>query len=281
MRIVSNSRFCAALLITAAAVCGTAPAMAKGQVPTPAHVIIVMEENHSYSEIIGNSDAPYINSLAQSGALFTQSFALTHPSQPNYLDLFSGSDQGVDSDDCPQSFTNIANEESELIAKKLSFRGYSEELPKKGSEVCNWNEYARKHVPWTNFNNDPGKYSLPFTSFPTDYSKLPTVSWVIPDLLDDMHDGTIAEGDTWLKTYMANYATWAASNNSLLIVTWDEDDGSENNQIPTIFVGQMVKTGQYSETINHYTVLRTVEAMYGLKPIANSKGLQPITDVWQ
>jgi acid phosphatase len=66
-----------------------------------------------------------------------------------------------------------------------------------------------------------------------------------------------------------------------MILTWDEDDGTENNQIPTIFVGQMVKTGQYSETINHYTVLSTVEAMYGLKQLGNSKGVDPITDVWQ
>ncbi|HTT83907.1 MAG TPA: alkaline phosphatase family protein [Rhizomicrobium sp.] len=281
MRIISGGRLCAALLTTVSFAWAAGPCLAASQVPTPAHVIIVMEENHSYSEIIGNSEAPYINSLAQSGALFTQSYAVTHPSQPNYLDLFSGSDQGVDSDDCPYTFKHVVNEESQLIAKALTFRGYSEELPHRGSEVCDWNEYARKHVPWTNFTNDPKKYSLPFTSFPTDYSQLPTVSWVIPDLLDDMHDGTIQEGDTWLQTNMANYVTWAESNNSLMIVTWDEDDGTENNQIPTIFVGQMVKTGQYKEKITHFNVLRTIDAMYGLKPIGGAKGLQPITDVWQ
>ena len=64
-------------------------------VPRPDHVVIVIEENHSYGEIIGSSFAPYINSLATRGALFTQSYAITHPSQPNYLDLFSGSNQGV------------------------------------------------------------------------------------------------------------------------------------------------------------------------------------------
>ena len=63
-------------------------------VPRPDHVVIVIEENHSYSEIIGSSAAPYINSLAAQGALFTQSHATTHPSQPNYLHLFSGSNQG-------------------------------------------------------------------------------------------------------------------------------------------------------------------------------------------
>lgn len=74
-------------------------------VPRPDHVVIVIEENHSYSEIIGSPAAPYINSLAAQGALFTQSYAITHPSQPNYLDLFSGFNQGVTNDSCPHYFT--------------------------------------------------------------------------------------------------------------------------------------------------------------------------------
>lgn len=268
------------LMTTISLCCTTGSLAATGKIPVPDHVILVMEENHSYSEIIGNSQAPYINSLASSGALFTNSYAITHPSQPNYLELFSGSTQGVTDDSCPHTFT-AKNEESELRKLGLTFKGFSEGLPGKGSEVCTSGEYARKHVPWTNFTNDPGKYSLPFTKFPSDYTKLPTVSWVIPDLLDDMHDGTIAEGDTWLQDNLSNYVSWAMSHNSLLIVTWDEDDGSENNQIPTIFVGPMVKTGQYSEKITHDTVLRTIEAMYGLRPLGNSKSVKPITDVWQ
>lgn len=271
----------AGLLTAAVSLCTTAEtSAATPKIPVPDHVVIVMEENHSYAEIIGNAQAPYINSLATSGALFTNSFAVTHPSQPNYLDLFSGSDQGVTDDSCPHTFTTH-NEESELRKLSLTFAGYSEGLPNKGSEVCTSGEYARKHVPWTNFSNDPAKFNLPFTSFPTDYAKLPTVSWVIPDLLDDMHDGTIAEGDTWLENNLSAYATWAQSHNSLLIVTWDEDDGSQNNQVATIFVGPMVKSGQYSEKIDHYNVLRTIEAMYGLNPLGNSKGLKPISDVWR
>ena len=136
-------------------------------------------------------------------------------------------------------------------------------------------------MPWTNFTNDPSRTNLPFTKFPSGYSRLPTVSWVIPDLLNDMHDGTIAKGDTWLNDNLSNYVTWAQSNDSLLIVTWDEDDGSESNHIATIFVGPMVAPGQYGEKINHYNVLRTIEAMYGLKPLGNSAGVKPIRDVWQ
>lgn len=271
----------ATLVTTAIFLCCTAGVFAAAaKVPIPDHVILVMEENHSYSEIIGSSQAPYINSLADSGALFTNSFAITHPSQPNYLELFSGSTQGVTDDSCPHSFTT-KSEERELLSTGYTFKGYSEGLPDKGSEVCTQGEYARKHVPWTNFITDPAKFNLPFTSFPGDYARLPTVSWVIPDLLDDMHNGTIAQGDAWLQKNLSGYLDWAMSNNGLLIVTWDEDDGTENNQVATIFVGPMVKPGQYNERITHDNVLRTIEAMYGLKPLGNARGLKPITDVWQ
>jgi acid phosphatase len=256
------------------------PAPAKTKLPKPDHVIIVMEENHSYSEIIGSASAPYINSLAQSGASFTDSHAVTHPSQPNYLELFSGSTQGVTDDSCPHSFS-ADSEASELIAAGLSFVGYSEGLPSEGSLVCTSGEYARKHSPWTNFTNLPVTANEPFTAYPKKLKKLPKVAWVIPNLEDDMHDGTIAQGDTWLKNNLSAYATWAMTHNSLLIVTWDEDDGSQSNQIPTIFVGPMVKQGEYGEKITHDNVLATIEAMYGLTPLGNSASAAPIKDVWQ
>jgi len=248
--------------------------------PIPAHVVVVLEENHGYSEIIGSQQAPYINSLADEGASFTNSHAITHPSQPNYLALFSGSTQGIADDSCPHTFS-AANLGSELIAAHKTFIGYAEGLPSAGSEVCTSGEYARKHAPWTNFSNVPSSDNQPFTSFPTNFAKLPTISWVIPDLLDDMHDGTIQQADSWLQTHLAAYATWAKTNNSLLIVTWDEDQGTSTNQIPTIFVGPMIKSGEYSENINHYNVLRTLEAIYGLPYAGKSASVKTIADIWQ
>lgn len=245
--------------------------------PSPAHVVIVMEENRSYSEIIGSSNAPYINSLAAQSASFTQSFAITHPSLPNYLALFSGSTQGVTSDDCPLTFS-ATSLESELAAADKSFTGYSEGLPTAGSMVCSAGEYDRNHVPWTDFSEDSSNNNQPFSSFPANSAYLPTVAFVVPDLLDDMHDGSIAQGDAWLQTNLSSYVNWAMNNNSVLIVTWDEDDGTENNQIPTIFVGQPVKAGQYSEKINHYNVLSTIESLYGLQNLSNTSA---ITDVWK
>ncbi len=249
-------------------------------VPTPSHVIVVMEENHGYSQIIGSPEAPYINSLASQGALFTNSSAIAHPSQPNYLAIFSGSTQGITDDSCPHTFS-VQDLESELLSKSDTFKGYSEGLPAVGSEICVSGLYARKHVPWTDFSKGASTDSQPFTSFPTDFSKLPTVAWVIPNLDDDMHNGTIQQGDSWLQTNLLPYVTWAQSNNSLLIVTFDEDQGTTANHIATIFVGSMVKPGSYGEKINHYNVLRTIEDMYGLSHLGKSATATPITDVWQ
>lgn len=246
----------------------------------PDHVVIVMEENHSFAEIIGSSSAPFINSLAQQGALFTQSFAVEHPSQPNYLDLFSGSNQGVTDDSCPHTFST-ENLASELTAGGLTFTGFSEDLPSAGSTVCTSGAYARKHSPWINFTNVSTNANQPFTSFPTDFTTLPTLSFVIPNLNDDMHDGTIAQGDTWLQQHINSYVQFAQTHNSLLIVTWDEDDNSASNQIATIFVGPMVKQGQFTETINHFNVLRTLEDLYGLTHAGSAASATAIADVWK
>ncbi|HET9169454.1 MAG TPA: alkaline phosphatase family protein [Actinospica sp.] len=255
--------------------------LAASSIPQYSHVVIVMEENHSYDDIIGDTaDAPYMNQLANGGALMTSSYAVTHPSEPNYMALFAGSTFGLSSDKCPVSEGTTANLGSELLAAGYTFAGYSEGLPSTGSTTCTSGAYARKHSPWINFSNVPSSDSLPFSSFPSDYSTLPTVSFVIPNLDDDMHDGTISDADTWLNNNLSAYATWAQSNNSLLIVTWDEDDYSESNQIPTIFYGANVTTGTYDENIDHYNVLATLETMYGLAETGNASGATTITDIW-
>jgi acid phosphatase len=273
----------AALIPFATASAAPAASLATaGVVPTPAHVVVVVEENHSYSDIIGSSSAPYINSLASSGALLTNSFAVSHPSEPNYMALFGGSTFGLTSDACPTNEGAKANLGSELLAAGKTFKGYSEGLPSTGSTTCSSGKYARKHSPWVNFSNVPGSDSVAFSQFPSssNYASLPTLSFVIPNLNDDMHDGSVSTGDTWLKNNLSAYATWAKANNSLLIVTWDEDDYSESNQIPTIVEGAGVKTGRYSEQINHYNLLATLEQMYGLSPVGNSSGAATITDIW-
>jgi hypothetical protein len=258
------------------ATAGTQPAA----VPEPAHTLVVMMENHSYADIIGNPAAPFVNDLARRGALFTRSYAITHPSEPNYLALFSGSTQGVTDDGCSYQFT-APNLAADLIKAGKSFAGYAEGLPSVGSPVCSAGEYARKHVPWVDFSNVPGSVSLPFTSFPaTALAQLPAVSFVIPDLCHDMHDCSVAAGDTWLRAHIGGYADWAMTHDSLLIVTWDEDDGSLGNHIATIFAGQKVRPGSYAEQITHFSVLATIEAAYALPRDGQAATATPITNVW-
>jgi acid phosphatase len=247
-------------------------------VPRPDHVVVVVEENRSYSDVIGR--APYLDSLAGEGALFTSSYAVAHPSEPNYLALFSGSTQGLTDDSCPHTFTG-GNLGAQLRAAGLGFAGYSEGLPATGFLGCSAGDYARKHNPWADFPNVPASANLPWTAFPHDYAALPTVSFVIPDLAHDMHDGTIGDADSWLRANLSGYVDWARSHRSLLIVTWDEDDYSQANRIPTIIVGAAVKPGHYTERIDHDTVLRTLETAYGLAPLGAAASTGPITDCWR
>jgi acid phosphatase len=257
----------------------TSAAASSAPVPTPAHVVVVVMENRSYADIVGNASAPFLNAMAAQGARFTQSFAVTHPSEPNYLALFSGSTQGVTSDSCPHTFST-PNLGASLLAKGLTFAGFSEGLPATGDLTCNAGAYARKHNPWSDFSNVPASANRPFRDFPSDYTRLPTVSFVIPDLDHDMHDGSIATGDRWLHDNLDGYLTWARAHDSLLVVTWDENDGGAGNQILTIIAGSGVRAGAYPERVDHYRLLRTVEDAFGLPPAGASAQAAPITDIW-
>jgi len=254
-------------------------ARAAGQAPRYAHIVVVIEENHSYPEIIGSPAAPYINALARHGALFTNAHAVSHPSEPNYMALFAGSTFGIAGDPCPvdASGPSLA---SELTAAGYSYASFSESMPFPGYEGCSSGEYARKHNPAANVAGLPPTVNKTFAQFPADYAKLPTVSFVAPNLLDDMHDGTITRGDRWLKAHFGRYVTWAAAHDSLLILTWDENDGGPGNQIATVFAGAHVRPGRYGRGLTHYGVLRTIEQAYGLKPLRASAAAAPVTGVF-
>ncbi|GKS56739.1 acid phosphatase [Nitrospira sp.] len=277
--------FAAALLVSA--VLGGAPC-ADFQLPRPDHVLIVILENHGFDSIIGSPDAPYINELAAHGMSFTRSFGVTHPSQPNYLALFSGSTQNVNGNACPNDYST-PNLASSLIARGLTFAGFSEGLPGTGARLCTIGHYVRRHNPWANWQGAaahavPSEANLPWTSFPTDFSELPTVSIVIPNNQHNMHDGTdparIREGDRWLRTNIASYVDWAMEHNSLFILTWDEDNRREGNRIPTLFVGPMVRVGQSFQFITHFNVLRTIQDFYQLSHSGQASVSDPIRDVW-
>ncbi|KIZ16079.1 alkaline phosphatase family protein [Streptomyces natalensis] len=252
--------------------------------PTPDHVVVVVMENHAYSQVIGSSSAPYINNtLKAGGANLTQSFALTHPSEPNYYMLFSGSNQGRTDDSCvPVQSLSAPNLGSELIGAGKTWDSYNEDLPSEGSTVCSSGNYAQKHNPWFGFSNVPLNTAKTMAQFPTDYSTLPKVSFVVPNLCNDMHDCSVATGDTWIKNKLSAYATWAQSHNSILAVTFDEDNKQSGNRIPTVLYGAHVAPGSSSATTyNHYNMLRTLEDLAGLTTHAgNAATASDITGIW-
>jgi acid phosphatase len=258
-----------------------APAKA-GKVTTQ-YIQLVIFENESYDQVVGSPQAPYITGLSKSWANMTQSFAITHPSQPNYLALFSGSTQGVNGDQCPVSYS-AANLGSELLAANITFRGYAESMPSKGFSGCqavpdtlpSGYLYMRKHVPWADFTNLPKSvsqvYKKPFSKPPAQFV------WITPNMCNDMHDCPISTGDTWASKNLPKLIAWDEKNNGVLILTFDENDGSPGNQIPTILIGN-VKPGQFSQTVNHYSVLRTIEDVFGISPLGGASSASPIKGV--
>jgi hypothetical protein len=268
--------------------------------PAPAHVIVVMEENYAYAKIIGSSLAPTFTALSKDTfcANMTLATAITHPSEPNYLDLFSGFNNGVNTDlsgPAPTAPFNDCNLGTSIIKSGHTFIGYAEDQPSVGWIAGDAGNYYTKHCPWINWigYGVPAPYdSIPITSdipysyasgsgytsgpiFPDSnhYSTLPNMAWVIPNSVNDMHDGSassaIPNGDNWFKTNMMPLVRWVANpaNNSVMIVIWDEDDYSSSNpsnHIPLLICGGIVKGGSYNQPVNHYSVLKMMEEMYGL-----------------
>ena len=285
------------LCAAAAALILALPAVA-GAGPRWDHIIVVVEENKDYDQIIGNPLAPWLNALAAAGVTLTRMFGEEHPSQGNYFWLFAGSDMDVGFDDrVPSGKLTSPNLGSRLIEKGLGFAGYAEALPAIGSEAVYAPEgcllscrYGRKHVPWVSFANVPAEANRRFADFPDDLGKLPTVAFVIPDLENDMHNGpaarSIPKGDAWLRTHLDRYSRWALSHNSLLVVTFDENDDKSRyrgltdpaatpdhdragrdrqNRVATILAGEHVRPRYADATpLTHINLLRTIENAYGL-----------------
>ena len=260
-------------------------------VPKPDHVVICILENHSYQQIIGSVHAPYINTLVFQSANLQKYYGLAHPSQPNYLMLFSGNNQGEATDNLPAGTPwTTPNLGGSLLNAGNTFTSYSEGLPTMGSTVAVSGAYARKHCPWVNWqgsgiNQIPATSNLTMSDFPTNFSYLPDVSFVIPNQNNDMHNGSdpgkISAGDVWLEQHMKPYVNWAQDNNSLFILVFDEDDFTPFNRIMCLFIGPMVRQGNYYlKSYNHYDLLHTLEEMYSLPHVANSINGQTIDEIW-
>jgi hypothetical protein len=245
----------------------------------PEHIVIVVFENKAYRQIVQSAQASWLRGLMSTAAVFTDSHAVTHPSQPNYLALFSGSTQGITDDHCPVDLGDRPNLARQLLDAGHGFAGYSEDLPGPGSRVCGHAGYAAKHNPWADFANVPAAANQPFTSFPAAPASLPTVSVVVPNLCHDMHDCSIGTGDDWARAHLDAYRQWAPAHHSLLIVTFDEDDNSATNQILTVVSGAGVRPGSYPSRIDHSGVLRAIEDCYGLAHLGAAATAPAVTGI--
>ena len=266
-----------ALLIASLALVSAAGA---APVPRPAHVVVVIEENHTLAQVVESGNAPYLTTVARNGALFTHAFGVMHPSQPDYFALFAGL-TNTNGDKCPALGipADAPNLASELLAAHLTFAAYSEALPSAGFLGCSAGTYAQKHAPWTHFTNIPQQLHRPLHDL-TSFDTLPTVTFIVPDVDDDMHDGTVKEGDDWAQRHLGPLLHWAAGHDTLVVFTWDEGFDAVNS-IPTMFVGPMIRAGRYPQRIDHYNVLRTLEDLYGLPLTGKAASAAPINDIWR
>lgn len=258
------------------------------------HVFLIVMENHSYTQVWSTSSTPYITSLGKAYARATAYYAITHPSLPNYLDLYAGSNYGITTDCSPSSscHVNAKNLADNLTAKGLTWKSYEESMPSPCYLTTSGN-YTPRHNPMVSFDDIRTNstcckaHDVSFIALSTDLasaSSTPNFSLITPNLCNDMHNCSISTGDSWLKSQVPTILKSAAcaSNHCLVIVTWDEDNGSSGNHVLTIFAGSGAKTGGItsSKSYNHYSLLRTVEYIFGLPTqTSNDGGASPMTDM--
>ena len=249
-------------------------------VPAFHHIFIVIMENHGYDEIIGSADAPYINELAARYGVAANYVSVAHPSLPNYLALTGGSTFGITTDctDCFQQAPNLVVDR--VVPSGRTWRAYMESIPSPGFAGDAY-PYMQKHDPFVYYDDvrtDPAQLAnvVPYTQLATDLTSAattPAFGWITPNMLDDMHDGTVAQGDTWLSEQIPALLASPAwtEHDSLLVITWDEDDNAPGNQVATIVVAGQVPAGFRSTVAyNHYCLLRTVEVAWGLAPLTTN-----------
>jgi acid phosphatase len=172
-------------------------------------------------------------------------------------------------------------------AHGVSWKAYSEDLPAPGDSVCQVRNYARRHCPWADWGNLNHQNERPYSDLAADIARdsLPNLAFVIPNLCDDTHNlcggDSVLYGDRWLSQNLPAMIAGVGPH-GLVILTWDEDDGSDGNHILTAFASPLTKAGYVSNRfVNHFVVTRTICDAVGIPPFAEAVDAMPITDVWQ
>ena len=263
--------------------CGTLPPAMTNYT----HVVWLWMENHSYDTIIGSPDAPYINSLAGACGLATNYHNITHPSLPNYIGATSGlplADLQVFTSDCNPSH-RCSTAAPSIFSQVSSWKAYEESMPT-NCDRKNSGEYAVRHNPPPYFTSLSGcdTFDVPYPALPNDLASnsLPAFSFITPNLIDDIHDGTVAQGNAWLQANVPTILSSSAyqSGNLLLVITLDEGEGGTATDcatnttdvrchVPTIVVSPSTRAGTQSATLfNHYSLLGSTEQLLGLPNLA-------------
>jgi hypothetical protein len=253
------------------------------------HVLWIWMENHSYEEIIGSAEAPYINSLAAQCGLAINYHNISHPSLPNYIAATSGLALGALSrfrSDCSPG-RGCSTAAPSIFGQLASWKAYEESMPGR-CDRSDAGDYAVRHDPppyytalGTCARNDVG-----YGQLARDLSRrqLPAFSFLTPNLIDDMHDGTIAQGDGWLRKSLPPILRSRdyRSGKLVVIVTWDEGEGGASERcarnthdagchVATIVVSPSTRPGTRSATLlNHYSLLGSTERLLGVSPLAEA-----------
>jgi phosphatidylinositol-3-phosphatase len=242
-------------------------------VPLFGHVVLVVEENHSYSEVIGNSAMPYLNSLASQYGLATQYFANTHPSIGNYFMLTTG--QLLTNDDTFKGTVSADNIVRDLSASGKTWKSYAESIPSQGYTGGDSYPYAKRHNPFSYFTDVVNSSSqvqnlVSLSQFNSDLAnnQLPNFSYLVPNLLDDAHDGPLQLADAWLQQNVAPLVSNSAfQKDGLLIIVFDEVDTSDSTNggghVAAFIISPKAKQGYQSTTLyQHQSTLRLI--LHGL-----------------
>ncbi|TLZ05309.1 MAG: hypothetical protein E6K39_12705, partial [Gammaproteobacteria bacterium] len=255
-------------------------------------VFLIMMENHNWSDIKGNATAPYINNtLLAIGAHAEQYFNPPgiHPSLPNYLWLEAGTNFGILADDSPSAGHQSTTMHLVTLLKNanITWKAYQEDIAGTSCPLSNVSGYATKHNPFVYFDDVTNSLSStsayciahvrPFTELATDLANNTVASYnfITPNLTNDMHDGTIADGDTWLAANVPVILNSAAyKQGGVLFITWDEGEGgsapgdTKDGPIAMMVLSPKAKVG-YQNTIHydHSSTLRTVEEIFKVSPM--------------
>jgi hypothetical protein len=248
-------------------------------------------ENKGYANIVGNSGAPYINSLIADYGLATNYRGVAHPSEPNYLALFSGSTQGI-ADDANHDFAgqNLADQ---LEARGKTWQVFAQNVPLDcftGATATGGEDgagtYARKHEPaisFTDISTSPSRCGniTDFTHFDPAAADF---EFIAPNLGNDMRDCSVATGDAFLRSFVPTILSSPAwQQGGALFITWDEGEGSfSSNQVATLVISQAVPKGFQSDVDHdHYSLLRTIEDAWGLGCLNNTCAANNMNEFFQ